>query len=224
MSCQLTTSCIYADDMAILSLSSDGLQNSLDKLKVYCDKWHLELNTTKTKIIVFNTTCRLRKGYRFSYDGKIVEQVREFNYLGTTLSDSGSLTCAKEKLRKQANKVYFSMLNALHKIDFEAIPSLHLFDFLIRPILNYNCEVWNQLSKHNIEAKGEIQLKNLYFDFPAEKIQLQICRNILGVSKKTSVLASLGKLGRYPLMLSCCVQMVKYWQRIKTDTPDNIPY
>ena len=41
--------------------SSDGLQNSLEKLKVYCDKWHLELNTTKTKIIV-NTTGRLLKG------------------------------------------------------------------------------------------------------------------------------------------------------------------
>ena len=45
--------------MAILSLTSDGLQNSLDKLKVYCDKWYLELNIAKTKIIVFNTTGRL---------------------------------------------------------------------------------------------------------------------------------------------------------------------
>ena len=57
---------LYVDDMAILSLSSDGLQNSLDKLKVCCDKWHLKLNTTKTKIIVFSTTGRLLKGHRFS--------------------------------------------------------------------------------------------------------------------------------------------------------------
>ena len=109
--------------MAILSLSSDGLHNSLDKLKVYCNKWHLELNTTKTKIVVFNTTGRLLKGYRFSYNGKILEQVREFKSLGTTLSGSGSLMYAKEKLWKQANKAYFSILNALHKIDFGAIPS-----------------------------------------------------------------------------------------------------
>ena len=54
--------------------------------------WHLEINTTKTKIIVFNTTGRR---YRFSYDGKILEQVREFKYLGTTLSASGSLMYAK---------------------------------------------------------------------------------------------------------------------------------
>ena len=37
------------------------------------------------------------------------------------------------------------MLKALHKIDFDAVPSLHLFDTLITPILNYNCEVWNQI-------------------------------------------------------------------------------
>ena len=101
---------LYADDMAILSLFSDGLQNSLDKLKVYCDKWHLELNTTKTKSIVFNTTGRLLTGYLFFYYGKILEKVREFKYLGTTLSGSGSLMCVKEKLRKQANKAYFPML------------------------------------------------------------------------------------------------------------------
>ena len=29
---------LYADDMAILSISSDGLQKSSDKLKVYCYK------------------------------------------------------------------------------------------------------------------------------------------------------------------------------------------
>ena len=106
---------LYADHMAILSLSSDGLQNSLDKLKVYCYKWHLELNTTKITIIVFNTTGRLLKGYRFSYNGKILGQVREFKYLGTTLSGSGSLMCVKEKLQKQANKTYFPMINALKK-------------------------------------------------------------------------------------------------------------
>ena len=65
-----------------------------------------EHNKKKT-IIVFNTTCRLLKGYRFSYNGKILEQVREFKYLGTTLSASGSLMCVKEKLQKQANKAYF---------------------------------------------------------------------------------------------------------------------
>ena len=32
---------LYADDMAILSLSQEGLQNSLNKLETYCKEWHL---------------------------------------------------------------------------------------------------------------------------------------------------------------------------------------
>ena len=53
------------------------------------------------------------------------------------------------------------------------------------------------------------QANKAYFPM-LNALQLQICRNILGVSKKTSVLASLGELGRYSLLLSCCVHMVKY--------------
>ena len=47
---------------------------------------------------------------------------------------------------------YFPMLKALQKVDFDAVPSLHLFGTLIAPILFYNCEVWNHISKHRLEA------------------------------------------------------------------------
>ena len=47
---------LYADDMAILSLSSDGLQNSLNRLHMYCNKWKIEICTVKTKSLIFNTS------------------------------------------------------------------------------------------------------------------------------------------------------------------------
>ena len=47
---------LYADDIAILSMPTDGLQNSLNKLYTYCYKWRLEVNTIKTKVVVFNTS------------------------------------------------------------------------------------------------------------------------------------------------------------------------
>ena len=178
---------LYADDMALLSLSSDGLQNSLNKLYTYCNKWKLEVSTIKTKVMVFNSSGRLLKGYRFYYNGISLEQVKEFKYLGTIFSASGSHQLPKEKLRKQTNKAYFPMLKALYKIYFDAVPSLHLFETLITPILNYNCEVLSQLSKHKIEAinDNKYRLEKLYFDTPGEKLHLQFCRNILGVSNKT---------------------------------------
>ena len=214
---------LYADDMAILSMSSVGLQNSLNKLYTYCNKWGLKVSTIKTKVVVFNTSGRLLKGYRFYYNGISLEQVKEFKYLGTTFSASGSHQLPKEKLRKQANKAYFPMLKALHKIDFDAVPSLHLFDTLIAPILNYNCEVLNQISKHRLEAinNNAYSLEKLYFDTPGEKVHLQLCRNILGVSNKTSVVATFGELGCYPLMIGSFSQIIKYWHRIKTEVDNS---
>ena len=63
------------------------------------------------------------------------------------------------------------MLKALHKIEFDAVPSLHLFDTLITPILNYNCEVLSQISKHKIEAinNNKYKLEKLYLDTPGKK-------------------------------------------------------
>ena len=44
---------LYADDMAILSLSSEGLQHSLDNLHEYCKVWYLEVSIKKNKSYCF---------------------------------------------------------------------------------------------------------------------------------------------------------------------------
>ena len=209
---------LYADDMAILSLSSEGLQHSLVNLHEYCKVWYLEVGIQKTKVIVFDSSGRVLKPFQFVYDGKPIEIVKEFKYLGTTLSPSVSLFLTKEKLRKQANKVYFPIISALQIIDFDAVTSLKLFDSLIKPILTYKCEFWSQLTKSKIEAikSKKISLEESYFDAPDEKLHQLFCRNTLGVSNKTSSLATLGELDRYPVMLNCYVQMIKYWHHIKT--------
>ena len=43
----------------------------------------------------------------------------EFKYLGITVTASGGLYNAREKLRKQANKAHFPMLRVLQKINFD---------------------------------------------------------------------------------------------------------
>ena len=44
---------LFADDMVLLGDTPEELQNSLNKLHEYCLKWGLEVNTIKTKVIVF---------------------------------------------------------------------------------------------------------------------------------------------------------------------------
>ena len=43
---------LHADDLVLISETSSGLQNRLDKLQEYCKKWGLTVNIKKTKPVV----------------------------------------------------------------------------------------------------------------------------------------------------------------------------
>ncbi len=42
----------WADDLVLLSKSEDGLQNCLNQLESYCNKWGLLVNEDKTKCMI----------------------------------------------------------------------------------------------------------------------------------------------------------------------------
>ena len=45
---------LYTDDTTICSESAEGLQQALDALSDYCDKWSLRVNVYKIKVVVFS--------------------------------------------------------------------------------------------------------------------------------------------------------------------------
>ena len=51
---------LFADDMVLLGNSSEDLQNSLNRLHMYCSEWGLTVNTSKTKIVVFRKRGNVR--------------------------------------------------------------------------------------------------------------------------------------------------------------------
>ena len=64
-------SCLmYADDIVLMSIvlmssSAEGLQVAISKLQLYFSEWHLDLNTSKSKIIIFKKSGRKVKQYLF---------------------------------------------------------------------------------------------------------------------------------------------------------------
>jgi retron-type reverse transcriptase len=49
------THLLYADDLVLVSDTSSGMQKLLDNLASYCRKWHLLINTDKSKIMVIQS-------------------------------------------------------------------------------------------------------------------------------------------------------------------------
>ena len=80
---------LYADDIVLLSDSKEGLQNCLNALSNYCSSWKLQVNTEKSKVIVFNS---IGKSFinELYYNDETLETVSNYCYLGINIRYNGS--------------------------------------------------------------------------------------------------------------------------------------
>ena len=72
---------LYADDTVLPSDNADGLQYSLNCLDRYCEHWKLQVNTSKTEIVIFSKG-KFKKSYNFTFNNNKVNIVDSFKYLG----------------------------------------------------------------------------------------------------------------------------------------------
>ena len=60
----------------MMSNSAEGLQTCIDNLEEYCKKWHLSINTAKSKIIIFNESGKILRDYNFVLKNRKMEIVQ----------------------------------------------------------------------------------------------------------------------------------------------------
>ena len=72
---------MYVDDIALIADTSVELQRKLKALESFCQKWGMEVNLAKTKIIVFRNGGKLSSKENFLYNGKTIEIVTHYKYL-----------------------------------------------------------------------------------------------------------------------------------------------
>ena len=130
---------IYADDMVILGKDANDLQKSLDLLDVYCSRWGLQVNTDKTKIVVFRKRGGLRDNETWTYKGSQLEVVNEFNYLGTVFKYTGSFVVNQETLVGNGLKALSCLLYNTKKYSLSPKVMCQLFDAFVGSVLNYSC-------------------------------------------------------------------------------------
>ena len=135
---------LYADDLVLLSHSSGGLQRCLDRISGFSKDKHLTINTDKSKTMVFNQTGKFFKMY-FTVDGKKIEPVQTFWYLGFDLKSSGAVTHAMNILNDKAKKALQPLLCTIARFNLPVINSLKLFHTFISPIILYHVENWATL-------------------------------------------------------------------------------
>ena len=214
---------LWADDLILLSSSPEGLQNSIDKTYSFYNSLGLELNTKKTKVIIFNARGIKINKYSFQVGGSPLEIADDYQYLGIKLKPSGALQFAAGELFDKASKAWFAISNILYQHKKLAVKkALQLFDSLVRPIFLYAVEYWLPFV---ITKKGFGSLKCLlkFWDgFQPEILNQKVCRLLLSVHKKCSRLAVLGEFGRYPALIPALKMCLKYQYQIENSHSDSL--
>ena len=195
---------LYADDTVILAETKYELQAALNAMYLYCKTWNLEINASKTKIVVFNKRKIANKPV-FTLNGEILNVVDEFTYLGIIFTHNGSFCKNRIKLLEQGRKAMYSMLKKCRSLGLPIDLQLKMFDTMVTPILLYGCEIWGFENNNAIES-----------------LFLQFYKIILGVKKSTPNCILYGELGRFPVDIFIKSRMIGLWKRIICNKQDKI--
>ena len=93
---------MYADDIVILADEVGTLQKMIDNLEVYCDLWNLEVNLSKSEILIFRNGGRLKSQEKWTFRGNYINITNQYTYLGVILTPKMKFSKHVEKRNKQA--------------------------------------------------------------------------------------------------------------------------
>ena len=210
---------LYADDLVLMSETDVGLQNCLNKLESYCVKWNLTVNVKKTKIVIFNNGGHVYKRFKFFFEGKIVEIVQDYCYLGIVFNASGTFKHAEATLKDKASKSLGRITRYACTVDIDSASKL--FSSLVLPVGMYGCEVWSAAYFAMLKRTNIYQLCD---KVPLEQIQNKFVKAFLGVSKNATSAAIRGETGVEPILICAVNLLLKFAFRVSKMPLDSLVY
>ncbi|XP_076298035.1 uncharacterized protein LOC143217535 [Lasioglossum baleicum] len=150
----------YADDVAMLAESEDDMRGMIGVLERYLEGKRLELNTEKSKMMRCRRGGGRWKKMSWRWKGKVLEEVKEYRYLGYTITrDGGQRAHVEERLRKGAAAM--GQIWAIGKRRFAKDwgRRLWLFDRLIWAVISYGVEIWGWKERAGLERLQERYLR-----------------------------------------------------------------
>ena len=135
----------YADDTALLAGSNKDLQIIVDKVKKESDQKALNMNVSKTKTMVISRDGGKRASIKV--DGKDLEQVEHFKYLGQTVNQEGRSEQEIKIRIAKAKSTFISMRNILTSKDISLALRIRLVKCYIYPLVLYGAETWTLLKE-----------------------------------------------------------------------------
>jgi len=132
----------FADDQGMVASTEMGLQTLMNKLNDTAINYGMKINVQKTKTMV----VRWNGGgvVNITVDGKRIEQVKSFKYLGSIITEDGRsdvdvksrIAMAKDAFNQRKDLLTRGLSRTLKK---------RMVKVLVWPVVLYGCETWTLL-------------------------------------------------------------------------------
>ena len=154
----------FADDLVLIASKPFELEGYLYKLANYERNNKLTVSVEKSKVVVFDyRKGTLDKEECFQFNGKKLEVVSKFKYLGVWLSSNLNFKVAQEQSRIKLARICGTLPKLFHKFNELPIPALRtLYRGVGLTSYSYGAEIWGGLKMKRIPEYHNIVLKRAF--------------------------------------------------------------
>ena len=203
---------LFADDSAIyksagkkqLNKIRDLVQQNLEAVNQWCNKWGFQISTEKTVIVLFSKDSKLKNKLKPIYiDGKHIKVENTVKFLGVYLDERLTWKQHIDYIVKKCN-TRLNLMRSISGSSWGASQSslMTIYRALIRAVIDYGAIAY--------DTATEAQKRRL------DKIQYQALRIATGAMTSTSLVALQVETGETPLQLRRLELQIKYGVIVNT--------
>ena len=197
---------MYADDLCMIASSEAELQKLIDIMSEWCREWRLCPNITKTCIIHFRPASHNRTTFCFNLNGEQLTIVPQTRYLGLDLNETLDFTVIANTLAKAASRALGALIaKTVHNRGFDFAMFEKLYKTTVEPIMEYSASIWGYKQYTKLDTVMHRALK--FF---------------LKVGKTCPTPMILGDTGWLPTRINRKIHMVKWWNRLISQSHDRL--
>ena len=197
---------LYADDIVMLAENEDDLQSLMDIAGIWCNKWRLQVNADKTKVVHFRKDSHPKTDFEFKCKDHNIATIDKYKYLGCIFNEHLDFTVTANILADSAGRALGGVISkCIRQNSLMYNTYTKVYHTGIVPIMDYASGVWGYKK----------------YDRP-KVIQNRACRAFLGVHKFASNVVVNGDMGWTVPEVRRKLNMLRLWVRLEKMEDDRL--
>ena len=183
--------------MVLIAEDDSSLQNMLNEVNNWCNKWRLKVNEEKTEIVHFRNNRKKGTDFKFMYGDTELDKVKHYKYLGIILDEHLTYNDCVQTLADSAGRALggvISKFKTLKNVGYDTFTKLFIAG--VQPVYEYSAGVWGYHKAYAID-----------------KVQNRAMRYYLGVHKFAPNAALTSEMGWLKPNVTRFICMFRMWNR-----------